>query len=102
MNFVVRSTSGKQGYVGIVNGRVFGIGSMGTVDELKSNGAKHLKLDDGDFTRFLDSQSRDSAEVSRKRLKKPVRQSLKQLNNVDKLRKVKTETKIKMEVDNRD
>ena len=31
---------------------VFGIGSMGTVDELKSNGAKHLKLDDGDFTRF--------------------------------------------------
>ena len=65
MNFVVRSTSGKQGYVGIVNGRVFGIGSMGTVDELKSNGAKHLKLDDGDFTRFLDSQSRDSAEVSK-------------------------------------
>ena len=65
MNFVVRSTSGKQGYVGIVNGRVFGIGNMGTVDELKSNGAKHLKLDDGDFTRFLDSQSRDSAEVSK-------------------------------------
>lgn len=65
MNFVVRSTSGKQGYVGIVNGRVFGIGSMGTVDELKSNGAKHLKLDDGDFTRFLDSQSRDSAEVTK-------------------------------------
>ena len=65
MNFVVRSTSGKQGYVGIVNGRVFGIGSMGTVDELKSNGAKHLTLDDADFDRFLNSQSRDSAEVSK-------------------------------------
>lgn len=65
MNFVVRSTSGKQGYVGIVNGRVFGIGSMGTVDELKSNGAKHLKLDDGDFERFLSSQSSDSAEVAK-------------------------------------
>lgn len=65
MNFVVRSTSGKQGYVGIVNGRVFGIGSMGTVDELKSNGAKHLTLNDDDFTRFLDSQSRDAEEVSK-------------------------------------
>lgn len=65
MNFVVRSTSGKQGYVGVVNGRVFGIGSMGTVDELKSNGAKHLTLNDDDFTRFLDSQSRDAEEVSK-------------------------------------
>ncbi|MFS9293793.1 GH25 family lysozyme [Streptococcus vestibularis] len=65
MNFVVRSTSGNQGYVGIVNGRVFGIGDMGTVDELRSNGAKHLTLNDDDFTRFLDSQSRDSAEVSK-------------------------------------
>lgn len=65
MNFVVRSTSGKEGYVGVVNGRVFGIGSMGTVDELRSNGAKHLMLDDDDFTRFLDSQSRDSAEVAK-------------------------------------
>lgn len=65
MNFVVRSTSGNQGYVGIVNGRVFGIGSMGTVDELRSNGAKHLMLDDDDFDRFLNSQSRDSAEVSK-------------------------------------
>lgn len=65
MNFVVRSKSGRQGYVGVVNGRVFGIGSMGTVDELKSNGAKHLTLDDADFDRFLNSQSRDSAEVSK-------------------------------------
>lgn len=65
MDYVVRSTSGSQGYVGVVNGRVFGIGAMRTVDELRSNGAKHLMLDDGDFDRFLNSQSRDSAEVSK-------------------------------------
>lgn len=65
MNFVVRSTSGNQGYVGIVNGHVFGIGDISTVDELKSNGAKHLMLEDNDFQRFIDSQSRDAAEVSK-------------------------------------
>ena len=65
MNFVVRSKSGNQGYVGIVNGHVFGIGDISTVDELKSNGAKHLMLEDNDFQRFLDSQSRDAAEVSK-------------------------------------
>ena len=65
MNFVVRSKSGAQGYVGIVNGRVFGIGDISTVDELKSNGAKHLMIDDGDFQRFIESQSRDSEEVSK-------------------------------------
>ena len=65
MNFVVRSTSGNQGYVGIVNGHVFGIGDISTVDELKSNGAKHLTLEDNDFQRFIDSQSRDAAEVSK-------------------------------------
>ena len=32
---------------------------------MKSNGAKHLKLDDGDFERFLASQSSDSAEVAK-------------------------------------
>lgn len=65
MNFVVRSKSGNQGYVGVVNGHVFGIGDISTVDELKSNGAKHLMLDDNDFQRFIDSQSRDAAEVSK-------------------------------------
>lgn len=65
MNFVVRSKSGNQGYVGIVNGHVFGIGDISTVDELKSNGAKHLMLEDNDFQRFIDSQSRDAAEVSK-------------------------------------
>lgn len=65
MNFVVRSKTGNQGYVGIVNGHVFGIGDISTVDELKSNGAKHLILEDNDFQRFIDSQSRDAAEVSK-------------------------------------
>lgn len=65
MNFVVRSKTGNQGYVGIVNGHVFGIGDISTVDELKSNGAKHLMLEDNDFQRFIDSQSRDAAEVSK-------------------------------------
>lgn len=65
MNFVVRSKTGNQGYVGVVNGHVFGIGDISTVDELKSNGAKHLMLEDNDFQRFIDSQSRDAAEVSK-------------------------------------
>lgn len=65
MNFVVRSESGTEGWVAVVNGRVFGIGSMGTVDSLEGLGAKRLQLDDGDFKRFLDSQARDSEEVSK-------------------------------------
>ena len=65
MNFVLRSESGKEGWVAIVNGRVFGIGSMGTVDNFEGAGAKRLQLDDGDFKRFLDSQARDSEEVSK-------------------------------------
>lgn len=59
MNFVVRSESGTEGWVAVVNGRVFGIGSMGTVDSLEGAGAKRLQLDDGDFKRFLESQSND-------------------------------------------
>lgn len=65
MNYVVRSESGSQGYVGVVNGRVFGIGSMGTVDALRSAGAKHLTLPDDDFDRFLNSQSSDMAAVAK-------------------------------------
>ena len=65
MNFVVRSDSGTEGWVAVVNGRVFGIGSMGTVDKLEGLGAKRLQLDDGDFKRFLESQARDSEEVSK-------------------------------------
>lgn len=63
MNFVVRSKSGKQGYVGIVNGVVFGIADIGTVQQLQDAGAKHLNLDDGDFQRLLDSQGYDDKEI---------------------------------------
>ena len=63
MNFVVRSESGTEGWVAVVNGRVFGIGSMGTVDSLEGAGAKRLQLDDADFKRFLESQSNDLKAV---------------------------------------
>lgn len=63
MNFVVRSESGTEGWVAVVNGRVFGIGSMGTVDSLEGTGAKRLQLDDADFKRFLESQSNDLKAV---------------------------------------
>ena len=63
MNFVVRSNSGKQGYVGVVNGVVFGIADIRTVQQLQVAGAKHLQLDDGDFQRFLDSQGWDDKAI---------------------------------------
>ena len=63
MNFVVRSKSGKQGYVGIVNGAVFGIADIGTVQQLQGAGAKHLQIDDGDFQRLLDSQGWDDKDI---------------------------------------
>ena len=63
MNFVVRSKSGKQGYVGVVNGAVFGIADIGTVQQLQDAGAKHLLLDDGDFQRLLDSQGWDDKDI---------------------------------------
>ena len=63
MNFVVRSKSGKQGYVAIVNGVLFGIADIGTVHQLQDAGAKHLLLDDGDFQRFIDSQGWDDRAI---------------------------------------
>ena len=63
MTFVVRSNSGKQGYVGIVNGAVFGIADIGTVQQLQGAGAKHLQIDDGDFQRLLDSQGWDDKDI---------------------------------------
>ena len=63
MNFVVRSKSGKQGYVGIVNGAVFGIADIGTVQQLQDAGAKHLQIDDGDFNRLIDSQGWDDKDI---------------------------------------
>ena len=59
LNFVMRSKSGKQGYVGCVNGAIFGIGDIGTVTALQDAGCKHLMLDDGDFDRLLNSQKLD-------------------------------------------
>lgn len=62
-NFVVRSKSGKQGYVGLVNGVVFGIASIDTVGQLKAAGAIELNLDDSDFVRFVESQKSDDVRV---------------------------------------
>lgn len=59
LNFVMRSKSGKTGYVGCVNGSVFGIGSIDTVTALQNAGCKHLVLDDGDFDRLINSQKLD-------------------------------------------
>ena len=59
LNFVMRSKSGKQGYVGCVNGAIFGIGDIGTVTALQDAGCKHLMIDDGDFDRLLNSQKID-------------------------------------------
>ena len=59
LNFVMRSKTGKQGYVGCVNGSIFGIGDIGTVVALQDAGCKHLVLDDGDFDRLLNSQKLD-------------------------------------------
>ena len=59
LNFVMRSKTGKQGYVGCVNGSIFGIGDIGTVVALQDAGCKHLVLDDADFDRLLNSQKLD-------------------------------------------
>lgn len=59
LNFVMRSKSGKQGYVGCVNGAIFGIADIGTVQALQEAGCKHLMIDDGDFQRLLESQKID-------------------------------------------
>ena len=59
LNFVMRSKTGKQGYVGCVNGAIFGIGDIGTVTALQDAGCKHLVLDDGDFDRLISSQKID-------------------------------------------
>lgn len=63
MNFVVRSKSGKHGYVGVINGNVFGIGNVNTVHQFMGAGAKELNLDDGDFVRFIESQKTDDEKV---------------------------------------
>lgn len=59
LNFVMRSTSGKTGYVGCVNGSIFGIGDISTVTALQNAGCKHLMLEDADFDRLIYSQKVD-------------------------------------------
>ncbi|WP_457770409.1 hypothetical protein, partial [Parabacteroides distasonis] len=56
---MVRSKSGKQGYVGLVNGSAFGIGSIDTVSTFLKAGAKEVTLPDDDFNRLIESQKID-------------------------------------------
>ena len=56
---MVRSKSGKQGYVGLVNGSAFGIGNIETVSAFLNAGAKEVNLPDDDFNRLIDSQKID-------------------------------------------
>ncbi|KAB5324052.1 lysozyme [Parasutterella excrementihominis] len=56
---MVRSKSGKQGYVGLVNGSAFGIGYIETVSTFMKAGAKEVTLPDDDFNRLIESQKID-------------------------------------------
>ena len=56
---MVRSKSGKQGYVGLVNGSAFGIGYIDTVSAFLKAGAKEVTLPDDDFNRLIESQKID-------------------------------------------
>ena len=56
---MVRSKSGKQGYVGLVNGSAFGIGHINTVSAFLKVGAKEVNLPDDDFNRLIESQKID-------------------------------------------
>ena len=52
---MLRSKSGKQGYVGLVNGQAFGIAHIETVHAFLQAGAKDVVLRDDDFTRLVES-----------------------------------------------
>ena len=52
---MLRSTSGKQGYVGLVNGQSFGIAHIETVHAFLNAGAKDVVIRDDDFTRLVES-----------------------------------------------
>ena len=56
---VMRSHSGKQGYVGIIGDSVFGIGDIGTVHALKNAGAGEMNVADADFNRIVNSLNAD-------------------------------------------
>lgn len=67
-DYVVRSRSGKQGYVAVIQGLPFGVHSMDTVHEFIRGGAVELNLPDDDFTAFIQSRN-DNAELVAKAIK---------------------------------
>lgn len=52
-NIVVRTTSGKQGYWAITNGKRWGVSSIDTVNALKGLGYAEISIADADFDKFL-------------------------------------------------
>lgn len=67
-DYVVRSKSGSQGYVAIINGLPFGVRNIETVLAFKNNGAIELNLPDDDFNAFIHSRN-DNAELVAKAIK---------------------------------
>lgn len=67
-DYVVRSRSGKQGYVAVIQGLPFGVHSIDTVHEFIRAGAVELNLPDDDFTAFIQSRN-DNAELVAKAIK---------------------------------
>ena len=67
-DYVVRSASGKQGYVAIIQGIPFGVRNMSTVHAFKGAGAIELNLEDDDFNAFIHSRN-DNAELVAKAIK---------------------------------
>lgn len=57
--YVMRSHSGKTGYVGIIDGIPFGIDNWGTVEAVKNAGGAHIMFgSDTDFQRFWDAYTK--------------------------------------------
>lgn len=70
-DYVVRSASGKQGYVAIIQGIPFGVHNISTVHAFKGAGAIELNLEDDDFNAFIHSRN-DNAELIAKAIKEAV------------------------------
>lgn len=79
-NYVIRSNSGKQGYLAITNGIVWGIGDIKTVGELQNAKHVHLNLPDGDFDRFINAQKSD--DVTQEAIAKAIEDANKSLTEV--------------------
>ena len=64
--YVLRSNSGKNGYVGIIDGVPFGIDNIGTVGAITGAGGAHVMFgSDTDFQRFWDAYTkRFNAQVN--------------------------------------